>query len=88
MLYIRPFDLEQAWKEVWDGRHWALAKVFDTPLLSFGIDGGRIGKLAIWPTTAEKTLTRALYNFDQGLDFDRLDDGGRKFYEEILKAFA
>ena len=47
----------------------------------FGIDGGKISKLSI------RKDGRELYNFDRGLDFDNLDDGGRAVYDELLKRY-
>ena len=44
----------------------------------FGIDGGRISKLTIRKDGTE------LYNYDRGLDFDRLDDYGKTVYIKIL----
>lgn len=48
----------------------------------YGIGGnGRISKLNI------RKDGRELYNFERGLDFDKLDHEGRKVYEEILKMY-
>ena len=47
----------------------------------FGIDGGRISKLTIRKDGTE------LYNYDRGLDFDRLDDYGKTVYIKILEEY-
>jgi hypothetical protein len=46
-----------------------------------GIGGGRVSKLSIRKDGAE------LYNYDRGLDFDRLDIEGKAAYEQILKQY-
>ncbi len=48
----------------------------------YGIDGGCISKLEI-----SKGYNRKFYNYDRGLDFDRLDAEGREVYEQILKKY-
>ncbi len=48
----------------------------------YGIGGkGRISKLEI------RKDGKMLYNYDRGLDFDRLDSDGREVYGQILKEF-
>ena len=47
----------------------------------FGIDEGRISKLSI------RKGGKEIYNFDRGLDFDRLDAEGKKVFAEILKRY-
>ena len=53
------------------------AKCYETGS-QYGIDEGRISKLAI------SKDGKLLYNFERGLDFDNLDAEGKKAYAEIL----
>ncbi len=55
-------------------------KSFDTPS-EFGINEGRISKLVI------KKDGHILYNFERGLDFDKMDDGARDLYEYLMDEF-
>jgi hypothetical protein len=47
----------------------------------YGINEGRISKLSIRKDGTE------IFNYDRGLDFDRLDAGGKTVYKEILKKY-
>ena len=48
----------------------------------FGIGvAGRISKLEI------RKDGRLLYNYDRGIDFDNLDEGGKTAYEKILAKY-
>jgi len=47
----------------------------------YGIDEGGISKLSIRKNGKE------LYNFDRGLDFDRLDKDGKAAYAKILEKY-
>ncbi len=47
----------------------------------FGIGSGKISKLSIRKDGTE------LYNFDRGLDFDRLDEDGKATYAKILERY-
>jgi hypothetical protein len=47
----------------------------------YGISEGRISKLSIRKDGKE------IYNYDRGLDFDRLDADGKKAFKEILKKY-
>lgn len=49
----------------------------------FGIDGGKIFKLTICRLKDDKEL----YNYDRGLDFDILDEGGKAAYHIILTKY-
>jgi hypothetical protein len=57
------------------------AKHYEEPSEGYGINDGRISKLSIRKDGKE------LYNFDRGLDFDRLDPDGKAVYEKILKKY-
>lgn len=72
----------------------AEVKCFQEPS-RYGIDEGRISKLSIAryerPTCRQLFLRSRpepteLYNFDRGLDYDRLkdDDAARRFYQDLL----
>lgn len=50
---------------------WYQAKVYDEPS-EFGIDNGRISKLAI---RAGSNKGKELFNYDRGNDFDELPSG-------------
>jgi hypothetical protein len=45
----------------------------------YGINEGRISKLSIRKDGKE------MYNYDRGLDFDELDEGGKIAYAEIIE---
>ena len=47
----------------------------------YGINEGRISKLSIRKDGKE------IYNYDRGLDFDKLDQGGRAVYAELLERY-
>jgi hypothetical protein len=47
----------------------------------YGINEGAISKLSIRKDGKE------LYNYDRGLDFDRLDKGGKAAYTKILEKY-
>lgn len=57
---------------------WCQAKVFDLPS-NFGINGGRVSKLAIMRGNKRDPhsdfLAQCDYNYDRGLDFDNLPAG-------------
>ena len=47
----------------------------------YGINEGRISKLTIRKDGKE------IYNYDRGLDFDNLDQGGKAVYTELLNRY-
>ena len=47
----------------------------------YGIDEGKISKLAIYKDG------KWVYNYDRGLDFDKLDEAGKAAYTAILKQY-
>ena len=47
----------------------------------YGINEGRVSKLSI------RKDGKWLYNYDRGLDFDKLDKAGKAAYAEILKKY-
>ena len=47
----------------------------------FGIDGGKISKLSIRKNGKE------LYNYDRGLDFNKLDASGRLVFATLLEKY-
>jgi hypothetical protein len=47
----------------------------------YGIGEGKISKLSIRKDDTE------LYNYDRGLDFDRLDENGKAVYEKLLERY-
>ena len=47
----------------------------------YGINEGRISKLTIRKDGKE------IYNYDRGLDFDNLDQGGKVVYTELLNRY-
>ncbi len=47
----------------------------------YGIVEGRISKMSIRKDGIE------YYNYDRGLDFDRLDKAGRAVYSELLERY-
>jgi len=57
------------------------AKVYDLPSEVYGINEGRISKLEI------RKDGRILYNYDRGLDFDKLDENGKVAYQLILQKY-
>ena len=60
-----------------EGR-WVQAKVYNDPS-SFGINGGRVSKLAIGKTDKrdgrKNFFNQMCYNYDRGLDFDHTNRG-------------
>jgi len=46
-----------------------------------GINQGRILKMSI------RKDDREVYNYDRGLDFDNLDQGGKAVYAELLERY-
>ena len=55
-------------------------KSYDAPS-EFGINEGRISKLTI------KRDGHTLYNFERGLDVDKMDMGARAVYEYLMDEF-
>ena len=47
----------------------------------YGINDGRVSKLTIYKDS------RWVYNYDRGLDFDKLDEEGKKVYAQILEQY-
>lgn len=47
----------------------------------YGIDEGKISKMSIRKNGKE------LYNYDRGLDFNRLDTDGEEIYATLLKKY-
>jgi hypothetical protein len=47
----------------------------------YGIDEGKVSKLAIYKDG------KWVYNYDRGLDFDKLDGSGKAAYVEILNRY-
>ena len=60
-------------------KYWA--KVYDEGSELYGINEGRISKLEI------RKDGKSLYNYDRGLDYDKLDADGRAVYEIILQKY-
>jgi hypothetical protein len=46
-----------------------------------GIDEGKVSKLAIYKNG------KWVYNYDRGLDFDKLDETGKAAYAAILEQY-
>ena len=68
----------------------ACAKFFEEPS-KYGIDEGRVSKLCIDELVTERNpddwRVNCLYNYDRGLDVDRLDQNykAKRLYEDILR---
>jgi hypothetical protein len=69
------------WTTKTEGEYSYCMKRYETGSM-YGIGGeGRISKLEI------RKGNTALYRFERGLDFDRLDEGGRALYERLLAEY-
>lgn len=98
---VRPLALDDTWLNVGaiesptaESYLGSQVQFFQEPS-RFGIDEGRISKLSIAryerPTCRQLFLRSRpepteLYNFDRGLDYDRLkdDDAARQFYQDLI----
>ena len=47
----------------------------------YGIGGGKVSKLSIRKDGVED------YNYDRGLDFDKLDENGRAVYAKLINKY-
>ncbi len=71
------------WKEKIIDGHWCQAKVYDEPS-EFGIENGRISKLTIAKGPAWEGMSKTIYNYSRGLDFDETPNG---LLQKVLLAF-
>ena len=77
MKVIKPHDWT-GWITAVIADRWVQAKVYNEPS-TYGVNDGRVSKLAIGKTQhwdpARPFFEQMAYNYDRGLDFDRLPDG-------------
>jgi hypothetical protein len=68
------------WTRNTEGEYRYCMKRYETGSM-YGVNEGRISKLEI------RKGSTVLYRFERGLDFDRLDEGGRALYERLLAEY-
>lgn len=78
---IDPTDIDSPWMRISNGACMAEAKIYDTGS-QFGISGGRVSKLFL-----RRDGGTPIYNYDRGLDFDKMTEAERAFYSDILEIF-
>ena len=61
-----------------------MGKVFDEPS-KYGINGGRISKLSVWPK--EKNWSNSIINYDRGWDIEPKGHKAKKILNEILNYY-
>jgi len=75
--YGQRTEPDELWIEAVINGRWVMAKVYNEPS-TFGINGGRVSKLAISKTDSrdpdQPYFPQMDYNYDRGLDFDHLED--------------
>lgn len=77
MHILEPHD-ESGWITAVIAGRWVQAKVYDEPS-TYGVFNGRVSKLAIGKTDTRNPYSNFFeqldYNYDRGLDFDKLPEG-------------
>lgn len=77
MIILEPHDIDTNWITAIIEDRYVVAKVFDEPS-TYGINGGRISKLAILKTSTRDCsadwVSQVDYNYDRGLDFSNISN--------------
>lgn len=86
---MKIIDQHDAWITAVICGRWVQGKVFMQPS-TYGIDNGHVSKLAIGKSETRNPnsafFPQMAYNYDRGLDFDRLGSG--TLLKDIVKALT